>query len=265
MTSQLTEEQKRKIAENRQLALLRRLSSQNKTHTSSQHGCNSSSKQQLSTIPNNKTFSSILLTSSTPYGSSKPTSDEIKKTTFITDRQQTVINSNASQGSSQIGFQYQGKLFSKQDSSVSSTPSHADNSQFEKSKTSNYSFNSSAPSTSSCFSSKLEGARVSNTCRPISSTCQHQSVICSSASQVTSGSNPSRMRKLNPSKETQLMKKDQFYGLTGANIKGKCLLISMDRFAVEVSYHESLVEFFREMETRSYGKNLIEHVTTILK
>ncbi len=40
----------------------------------------------------------------------------------------------------------------------------------------------------------------------------------------------------------------------GGGLNGKCVLISSKRFEVDVTYHAKLIEIFKQMSTKSYGK-----------
>ena len=43
-------------------------------------------------------------------------------------------------------------------------------------------------------------------------------------------------------------------------LKGKCVLVSPDTFSVDVGYHSSLIEFFKQQKTKSYGEDFLANI-----
>ena len=57
--------------------------------------------------------------------------------------------------------------------------------------------------------------------------------------------------------QTNEIGKKQFYGAGQSVLKGSCILISKDRFEVNIGYSQTLVDVFKTIGSRVYGKSCI--------
>lgn len=67
------------------------------------------------------------------------------------------------------------------------------------------------------------------------------------------GDSKNNTHKPSNTKSNSIMSKEKFFGLQ-QKLKGKCVLINKNMFCVDVGYSTPLIEYFKKMKTKSYGR-----------